>query len=84
MSARTTAVTVDGHRAWLSYGHDDPRMVIAQTRARYEAQRAEADRILAGIDAGRARVFHQRGIYKVTDKREVTPDDQSGMGGAGR
>lgn len=72
MTARTTAVQVDGHRAWLTYGHVDPIVAVTLTREHYTAELAKAQRILAGIDAGRARVFHQRGIYRVSDRKQVT------------
>lgn len=76
MSARTTAIRLDGMRAWLIYGHAPRAEAIRQAREHYAYVQAQAARMLAILDSGdpaRIQVFHQNGIHKVTNRREVRP-----------
>jgi hypothetical protein len=54
-------------------GHVSYREAVDQLRNHYSRMLAEASRTLAAIDAGEARVFHQRGIHVVRDRREIPP-----------
>jgi hypothetical protein len=53
-------------------GHVGRDEVIATLKRYLEHELEEMTKGLAAIEAGEVRVFHQRGIYAVKDRREVT------------
>lgn len=55
------------------WGYLDYDEAIKELRQHYENQHVEAHLVLADIDAGRVRVFHQLGPYAARNRREVTP-----------
>lgn len=73
MSEAFTAVSVDRVVAITLRGHIGYDDAIKLARAHWQAEYDRARRLLDGIDRGGAKVYHQRGIYRVTSRREIQP-----------
>lgn len=72
MSEAMTDVEAD-HGGIMERGWVTPDTAIAALRKYYETQLLEAQGVLADIDAGRVRVFHQHGIHVAKDRTRVYP-----------
>jgi hypothetical protein len=72
MSERFTSIVISGAPGYAARGHVSRADVIAQARAHYERQLAIADMALTAIRKGEIRVYHQTGLYRVRNRREIT------------
>lgn len=72
MSAeKMTVVRIPKSAGYAVRGHVSRSDAIAEAERHYARQLAEAQNALEAIRSGRAQVFQQRGIYRVTDRREL-------------
>ena len=74
MADKFTSVRTASRHGLAVRGHVGRAEAIARTVAHYERQLREATEALADIRAGFVDVYHQTGLYRVHDKREVTDD----------
>lgn len=58
------------------WGHVEPQDAIAELRSHYEREARTAAAVLAEIDAGRVRVYHQYGPWTAAKRRCVFPADE--------
>jgi hypothetical protein len=73
LSDNITEVHADSGAALADYGHLAYGDAVDRLTKHLQRQRDEAVNGLADIEAGRVRVFHQRGVYVAHNRREVQP-----------
>lgn len=76
MSDKITEVTTD-HGGIQEYGYLEPEEAIARLRDYYEHQQENAAKVLASIDSGEVRVFHQLGPWAARNRRQVYPEAET-------
>jgi hypothetical protein len=72
MSEKFTSVRIGDAPAYATRGHVSYSDALAEARQYYESQLAQAASALAAIRHGNVRVFHQTGIYRVRNRKEIT------------
>ena len=75
MADKFTSVRTASQHGLAVRGHVSRAEALAQAVAHYEWQLREATEALADIRAGFVDVYHQAGLYRVHDKKEVMDDD---------
>ncbi len=73
MAYKMTRVHIPLTPGYTARGHVTYQEAIDQAKLHYESQLFLAERALAAIRAGNVRVFHQTGIYRVHNRKEVSP-----------
>jgi hypothetical protein len=71
MSEAFTVVTRRGRDIYLTRGHVSRVEMISEARTYFEQQLEEAKEALLVLNVGLVRVYHQRGVHVVRDRREV-------------
>lgn len=74
MSEKYTEVETDSGGLGI-WGHAAPAEAIAELREHYEHQAKQAASVLAEIESGRVRVFHQYGPW-ARDRRHCVYDGE--------
>lgn len=70
MAEKMTEI-VAGPHAILERGHVERAEAVARARRYWQRQADKAAEALGALAAGTERVYHQLGIYSVSDRREV-------------
>ena len=71
MSDKFTSVHITQSPGYAERGHVGYQEAIDAAKLHYESQLFQAERALAAIRAGNVRVFHQTGLYRVRNKKEI-------------
>jgi len=74
MADKFTSVRTASRHGLVARGHISRAEAIAQTIVHYERQLREATEALSDLKAGFVDVYHQTGLYRVRNKREVEDD----------
>jgi hypothetical protein len=76
MSAeKLTVVSAGTSPGYALRGHVTRETALSEAEKFYAAQLAAAQSALESIRSGQARVFQQRGIYRVTGRRELAASE---------
>lgn len=67
-----TVVRIPKSAGYAVRGHVSRSDALAEAERHYARQLAEAQSALEAIRSGNTKVFHQRGIYRVTDRTELS------------
>lgn len=78
MSDKFTEVRTDSGAGIGDWGHVPYADAIETLRKYLKRQEAEAQQGLADIEGGRVKVFHQRGPYAATNRREIPAPNPQG------
>lgn len=60
------------------WGHVEPVDAVERLRAHFAQQAKQATGVLAEIESGRVRVYHQYGPYAATNRRLVSGSSEQG------
>ena len=75
MPEKFTVVEIDGAPGYAARGHISHAEAIETAEHHYREQLIIASAVLSAIRAGEFRVFHQTGLYRVHNRREVIADE---------